>query len=82
MTRRSEQAEFLKTKGYVRVPKAAQLVKVHPSAIYRMLDAGTLNGTMICGRWHVTIKSLIEYCGPMAGAFGLLELQRKMKARK
>ncbi|KKN68023.1 hypothetical protein LCGC14_0455790 [marine sediment metagenome] len=81
MTRRSKQAEFLRTKGYVRATKAAQLVRVSPSAIYRMLEQETLDGTKIGGRWYVTLKSLIEYCGSAAKEFGLLELQRKARAR-
>lgn len=81
MARRSKQAEFLKTKGYVRAARAAQLVKVHVSAIYRMLDQETLDGMKIGGRWYITLRSLIDYCGPAAGEFGLLELQRKAKAR-
>lgn len=78
MTRRSKQAEFLRTKGYVRAIRAAQLVRVSPSAVYRMLDQGTLEGTKVGGRWYITLKSLIEYCGAAAEEFGLLKLQEEL----
>ena len=66
-----EQREHMKTKGYLLATEVARLLKVHHSAVYRMLDSEQLTELKIGAARYVSVASVKKYLGPAAKAFNL-----------
>lgn len=61
------QPDMMRSLGYISVPEAALRAGVHHGKIYRALDKGTLQGTVVTERRYVEWDSFVTYAGPVAG---------------
>lgn len=69
--RQYKQQDHMRTKGYLRASEVARILKMHHSAVYRILDAGSVTEVRIGGSRYVEVKSLRKYLGPAADTFDL-----------
>jgi len=66
------QARKLARSGYMTAREAADLIGRHVTSVYRMVQAGTVDGLHIGRSWYVQRDSLARYLGPAAArALGL-----------
>jgi len=61
--------------------EVAELLKVNPTTIDRMLKDGRLTGRKLGGKWHISAKELERYLAPEHGQGDTAGYQGKRKRR-
>lgn len=55
------QAEKLEEKGFITASLAADLLGRHITSVYRLVEAGALEGLRIGRAWYVKRASIVQY---------------------
>ena len=60
------QAEKLAEKGFITATLAAEMLGRHITSVYRLVEAGSLEGLRIGRSWYVKRTSLVEYANKLS----------------
>ena len=69
--RKYRQQDHMREQGDLRASVVARILKMHHSAVYRILDAKVVKEMRVGGSRYVQVASLREYLGEAADTFDL-----------